>query len=102
VLQFIVRYEVNVASCINIVLKWHLPISCNKCNNVGNTDCNLNSNTFPVVNEVTNLGVVVDTHLTFHSHIDKNVASGFIRSNLFLKCFVSHEIDTGLRALFFG
>jgi len=41
----------------------------------------LNSNTRPVVNYVIGVGEVVDTHLTFHSHIDKIVAREFIRKN---------------------
>ena len=40
---------------------------------VGNTNCNLsvtlNSNTLPVV--IRDLGVLVDSNLTFHSYIDK-------------------------------
>jgi len=70
--------------------RWHLTISFNKCNimYVGNTNCKLsmllNSNTLllTLVNEVKDLGVFVDSHLTFHSHIDKIVTRAFIRSNL--------------------
>ena len=57
--------------------RWQLSISLNKCNimYVGNTDCklnmSLNSKTLPLVNEVKDLGVIVDSHLTFHSPIDK-------------------------------
>jgi len=55
---------------------------------VGNIDSklsmSLNSNNVPVVNEVKDLGVVADTHLTFHSHIAKNVVLVFISSNLIL------------------
>jgi len=52
---------------------------------VGNTNCkssmSLNSNTLPVVNEVKDLSVFVDSHLTFHSHVDNiNIVA---RANLF-------------------
>jgi len=40
----------------------------------------------------------VDSNLTFHSHIDKIAARTFIRSNLILKCFVSRDISTLMRA----
>jgi len=57
---------------------------------VGNTNSklsmSLNSNILPVVNKVRDLGVFVDSNITFHSHIDKIVASAFIRSNLILQC----------------
>jgi len=69
---------------------------------VGNANCklsmSLNSNTLPVVNEVKDLGVFVDSHLTFHSHVDKIVARAFIRPNLILKCFVSSDVSTLIRA----
>jgi len=68
--------------------RWQLTISNNKCNimYVGNTNCELgmslnsNSITLPVVNEVRDLGVFVDSCLTFHSHIDKIVARAVIRA----------------------
>jgi len=69
---------------------------------VGNTNCKLsmtlNSNTLIVVNEVRDIGVFVDRNLTFHSHIDVIVACAFIHSNLILKCFVSRDISTLMRA----
>jgi len=58
----------------------------------------LNSNTLPVVNEVKNIGVFMDSNLTFHSHIDKIVARAFIRSNLILNCFVWPDVSTLMRA----
>ena len=58
----------------------------------------LNSNALPVAIEVKDLGVFVDSHLTFHSHIDSIVARAFTRSNLILKCFVSRDVNTLMRA----
>ena len=42
--------------------------------------------------------MIVDSHLTFHSHIDKIVERAFICSNLTLKCFVSRDVSTIMRA----
>jgi len=47
---------------------------------------------------IRDLGVFVDSNLTFHSHIDKIVARAFLRSNLILKCFVSRDVSTLMRA----
>jgi len=72
---------------------------------IGNTNCKLsmtlNSNTLPVVNEVRDLGVLVESNLMFHSHIDKIVARAFIRSNLILKCCVARRpnLDESIHGL---
>jgi len=58
----------------------------------------LNSSTLPVVDEVKDLGVFANSNLTFHSHIDKIIARSFIRSNLIIKCFVSLDVSTLMRA----
>jgi len=52
----------------------------------------LNSNTLLIVNEVKDLGVFVDSNLTFYSHIDKIFARAFIHSNLILECVVSRDV----------
>ena len=43
--------------------------------------------------------VFVDSHLTFHSHVNNIVARAFIRSNLILKCFALRGVTTLMRAL---
>jgi len=57
-----------------------------------NTDCNvcmtLNDNVLSVVDEVKDLGVIVDSHLSFHTHI----------SNLIRKCLSSWDTATLWRA----
>jgi len=50
----------------------------------------LNVNT-PVVDRVKDLGVIIDSHLTFAHHIDQIVARAFTRANLIHKCFVSRD-----------
>jgi len=69
---------------------------------VGNTSCNvsmtLNDNILPVVDEVKDLGVIVDSHLSFDVHISKTVARAFTRANLIHKCFSSRDAATLWRA----
>jgi len=64
---------------------------------VGNTSCNvsmtLNDNIFHVVGEVKDLGVIVDSHLSFDAHISKTVARAFMRTNLICKCFTQGWLD---------
>jgi hypothetical protein len=47
---------------------------------------------------VRDLGVTVDSELSFHSHINNIVARAFIRSSLIKKCFVSRHVPTLIRA----
>jgi len=65
---------------------------------VGNTSCNvsmtLNDNILPVVDEVKDLGVIIDSHLSFDAHITKTVARAFTRANLIHKCFTSRDAAT--------
>jgi hypothetical protein len=58
----------------------------------------INSFAIPVVDSVRDLGVIVDSKLTFVSHIDQVVARAFVRTNLILKCFISRDIKTLVRA----
>jgi hypothetical protein len=85
--------------------KWQLGISYTKCNvmyvsNLSNckADMFLNGNLLPVVDSVRDLGIIVDTQLTFASHIDQVVARAFTRANLIHKCFISRDTETLRRA----
>ena len=77
--------------------KWQLSISYTKCSviYVGNTNCNvnmtLNDNILLVVDEVKDLGFIIDSHLSFDSHISKTVARAFTRANLIHKCFTTWD-----------
>src|SRR5664279_5407081 len=44
------------------------------------------------------LGVIVDDNLTFASHIGRIVVQSSIRANLILKCFMSRNVPTLVRA----
>ena len=85
--------------------KWQLGILYSKCflMYVGNTRCNenlfLNVNMLPVVDRVKDLGIVMDSHLTFTHHMDQIVARAFTRANLIHKCFVSRDTATLTRAI---
>jgi len=69
---------------------------------VGRTSCNanlsLNVNMLPVVNRVKDLGVIIDSHLTFTYHIDQIVERAFTRANLIHKCFVSRDTPSLTRS----
>jgi len=58
----------------------------------------LNDVTLAVVDEVRDLGVIVDSRLKFDAHIHQTVVRAFVRSNLIHKCFVSRDIFTLIRA----
>ena len=83
---------------------WQLSISYAKCNVmcVGNLNCNfnfnINTNILTVVDKVKDLGIIVDSHLTFDAHINNIVSRAFIRANLIHKCFMSRNVDNLKRA----
>jgi hypothetical protein len=83
---------------------WQLSISYAKCNimYIGDAETNngmlLNGNVVPVVDHVKDLGVIVDSSLTFSIHINRIVSQAFVRSNLIRRCFVSHHVPTLMRA----
>jgi len=50
------------------------------------------------VDEVNDLGAVIDSRLTFRTHIRQNVMHASIGANLIHKCFISRAIFTLIRA----
>jgi len=48
--------------------------------------------------DVKDLGVIVDSHLSFDTHISTTVARAFTRVNLIHKCFISRNAETSWRA----
>ncbi len=95
-------------------ITWQLNISFKKCATMcvsgsGNNNSNSNnsvsrpalcigSNVIASVNEMKDLGVIIDNHLDFKLHINNIVARAFVRSNLIHKCFISRDVHTLLRA----
>ena len=51
-----------------------------------------------MVDKVKDLGVIVDSQLSFVSHVDQIAARAIIRANLIHKCFVSRDIASLTRA----
>ena len=51
----------------------------------------LNDNILLVVDEVKDLGFIIDSRLSFDSHISKTVARAFTRANLIHKCFTLRD-----------
>jgi len=49
------------------------------------------------VNEMKDLGVIVDNHLDFKLHFNNIVVRAFVRSSLIRKCFISRDVHTLLR-----
>jgi len=46
------------------------------------------------VDEVNDLGVVIDSRFTFHTYIKRNIVRASVRANLIHKCFISREAFT--------
>jgi hypothetical protein len=69
---------------------------------VGNTNYKpnllLNNVCLAVVDEVKDLGVVIDFRLTFHTHIKQSVVRAGVIANLIHKCFMSRDVFTLMRA----
>ena len=84
--------------------EWQLGISFKKCNlmYIGHTLCKpdllLNDISLPIVEEVRDLGVIIDSRLTFASHIKQAVVRANVRANLICKCFISRDVFTLIRA----
>jgi len=51
-----------------------------------------------VVDEVNDLGVVIDSRLTFHAHIRKHVVRASVRANIIHRYFISRDVFTQIRA----
>ena len=58
----------------------------------------LDSHALTLVNEVTDLGVSYDSSLKFSTHIAKIVAKAHSRANLIMRCFVSGDTVSLMRA----
>ena len=58
----------------------------------------MDNNILPIVNQIRDLGVIVDNNLAFASHINSIVSRAFIRANLIHKCFLSRNVNNLIRA----
>lgn len=93
--------------CLNRVAEWsrdwQLPISENKCcvlelKRLSDVVYGLENYVLPTVQETDDLGVTVDSGLKFSQHVSKLTAKGHRLANLILKCFLSRDVDSLVRA----
>ena len=63
-----------------------------------NANFSINNETLPNVASVVDLGVTIDSNLKFSLHTGKITRKAFARSNLILKCFVSRDSATLIKA----
>ena len=82
---------------------WQLPISDSKCctfdlNQSPEAVYSIGNCVLPVVQEVVDLGVTMDNGLKFSKHIAKLTVKGHRVTNLILKCFLSRDVNSLVRA----
>ena len=83
---------------------WQLNIAYQKCSVLTfgkiapNIDFNFDSEVVPLAKNVVDLGVSLDSDLSFSLHINAIVKSAHARANLILRCFVSRDTECLSRA----
>jgi len=86
--------------------KWQLRLSIDKCfhlrvgliKSVPKATYTLCGTCLNRVNEVRDIGVLVDTQLSFKSHINAMVAKAHMRAGQISRCFLSRDTETLVRA----
>jgi hypothetical protein len=95
------NFQENLDRLSNWAESWQLNISINKCcvidisvrNNLKSNYCNtVDTVEIDTVREIRDLGVIVDSKLTFASHIAKIVSTAKQRAALLFRAFVTREI----------
>ena len=93
--------------CLNRIVEWsrvwQLPISNSKCcvlelQRPSDVVYSLESCALPTVQLTVDLGVSVENGLKFSQHVSKLAAKGHRLTNLILRCFLSRDIDSLVRA----
>lgn len=101
------RLQRNIDRMVEWSDYWQLSISIKKCQvlQVGSSRHNafaptysIGPNVLPNCDTVTDLGVTVDHELKFSPHINLMVRKALTRSNLLMKCFLSRDRSTLVRA----
>ena len=99
----------NLDRLVSWANTWQLLISIKKCSTLhlsSNQQNNpasyetftINSELLPNVETVSDLGVIVDAQLTFSAHISQIARKAHARSKLLMKCFVSRNMSTLVKA----
>ena len=78
---------------------WQLPLSITKCNVIsfsvpGNKmsfNYAIGNQSLAVVDEISDLGVLLSCDLSFAKHINRTCSKARLRANMILKCFVSRD-----------
>jgi len=83
--------------------EWQLPISYTKCNvlEIGKpsgAEYKMSSQTIVPVDNVVDLGVTIDNKLKFSDHINRIVCKAHKRANLIIRCFMSRDLSSLVRA----
>lgn len=85
---------------------WQLQLAPAKCQhirvglarNATNVQYSLNNNILSTADKCRDLGVIVDSHLTFNEHIDSIVSRAHLRASQILRCFASKDPETLFKA----
>jgi len=83
--------EISVAKC------FILPIG-GKHLCLFNRQYTLNNFVLPTVFNIRDLGIIVDSNLSFSNHVDSIVSRANIKANLIIRCFVSGDRDLLVKA----
>jgi len=98
----------NIDRLVYWAQTWQLAISIRKCQTMKisrqrhatmhNTVFKIDSHSLPNMENVSDLGVIVDHELTFSAHINRLVHKAVTRSKLIKKCFASRDINNLVKA----
>ena len=101
-----IAFRKNLEMLSNWSKTWQLPISINKCQHLTigrrrsktTTAFSLDGTVLPAPTLVNDLGILIDSGLTFSAHIDKITSKAYQRSYLIRKCFRSRDTNILLKA----
>jgi len=99
-------FQRGIDSIADWASRWQLKLASAKCQfiRVGLRKCNpakysLNGSTVPMSTVVTDLGIRIDSRLSFSDHVDHIVSKAkLIRASQILRCFVSKDLRILTRA----
>ena len=72
----------------------HISLSTAACRNA----CFVSDAKLPIVQNVRDLGVLVDNRLTFRDHINSIVSRGHVRAMQIWRCFLCKDVENLIRA----
>jgi len=95
--------QMNLDKICKWAKDWQLPISYTKCNVLeigkpGGAQYRIDSWSVVPVKNVVDLGVTIDSRLKFSTHINGIAAKAHRRANLIIRCFMSRDLTSLIRA----